>query len=222
MHPIALAILLTPLGLLLRLYAILPQGKPTKRGVRLVSEPCKLGMFLGSGGHTTEALTLLSSLDFARYSPRTYIVSCGDTLSAKKAVALESLKASEILAYSVITIPRARRVHQSLLTTPLTSMQSLATCVYHITLSPLITGVHFADVLLLNGPGTCVIVCIAVYINRFLGLHSPKLVYVESFARVRRLSLSGKILRFFVDRFVVQWPELAAADSKAEYRGWLV
>ncbi|KAI0753943.1 oligosaccharide biosynthesis protein Alg14 like-domain-containing protein [Irpex lacteus] len=213
------------IGSSLRLYTILPQKKATKRGVRSGSEPCKLGTFLGSGGHTTEALTLLSTLDFVRYSPRTYIVSRGDSLSAKKAVALESLKAdpsSGIPAYNVITIPRARRVHQSLFTTPFTSILSLATCVYHVTLSPLITGVPFADVLLLNGPGTCVIVCIAAYLNRvsiFPWIASPKLVYVESFARVRRLSLSGRIC---VSSFVVQWPELAAADSTAEYRGWLV
>ncbi|KAI0342116.1 oligosaccharide biosynthesis protein Alg14 like protein [Trametopsis cervina] len=208
-----------------RLYRILPKEKSTKRGVRPASEPSKLGVFLGSGGHTTEALALLSAVDFTRYYPRTYIVSDGDSLSAKKAAALELIKgdrSSGNEAYSVITIPRARRVHQSLLTTPVTSLKSLAFCVYHVTLAPLLSGRPVADILLLNGPGTCVMVCIAVYINRFLGLHSPKLVYVESFARVRRLSLSGRLLHRFVDRFVVQWPELAITDSKADYRGWLV
>lgn len=48
---------------------------------------------IGTGGHTAEALTLLSALDFTRYYPRTYIVSHGDTLSAKKSVTLESIKA---------------------------------------------------------------------------------------------------------------------------------
>jgi len=204
---------------------VVPHEKPSRRGARSTSKPCKLGVFLGSGGHTAEALTLLSALDFTRYYPRTYIVSHGDTLSAKKAMALESIKANTSThhaAYNVITIPRARRVHQHLLTTPFTSLKSLGVCIYYVTFTPLTSGKPFADVVLLNGPGTCVMVCIAAYIAKFLGLPSPKLVYVESFARVRRLSLSGKILRRFVDRFVVQWPQLATADPKADFRGWLV
>ena len=48
-----------------------------------------------TGGHTSEALGLLSALDFARYFPRTYILSEGDTLSMQKALDLESAKASE-------------------------------------------------------------------------------------------------------------------------------
>jgi len=64
-----------------------------------------------------------------------------------------------------------------------------------------------------------------------------RIIYVESFARVKSLSLSGKLLRPFVDKFVVQWPEAAGPavqvkseratgetrrDSGVTYRGWLV
>jgi len=45
-----------------------------------------------AGGHTTEALALVSALDFARYTPRTYIISDGDTLSAQKAREMEERK----------------------------------------------------------------------------------------------------------------------------------
>ena len=45
-----------------------------------------------AGGHTTEGLALVSGLDFARYTPRTYIISDGDTLSAQKAHELEERK----------------------------------------------------------------------------------------------------------------------------------
>ena len=79
-----------------------------------------------------------------------------------------------------------------------------------------------------------------------LGLPSPRLIYVESFARVKKLSLSGKILYRLVDRyaqtlpvmhavltrklyasflwrrFAVQWEELASVYDKADCRGWLV
>ncbi len=48
-----------------------------------------------SGGHTSEALSLLSALDFNRYVPRIYIISEGDTLSMQKAVVLEATKAAD-------------------------------------------------------------------------------------------------------------------------------
>lgn len=44
---------------------------------------------------------------------------------------------------------------------------------------------------------------------QILGLRYTKIIYVESFARVTSLSLSAKLLRPFVDSFVVQWPQLA-------------
>jgi beta-1,4-N-acetylglucosaminyltransferase len=44
---------------------------------------------------------------------------------------------------------------------------------------------------------------------QILGLSYTRIIYVESFTRVKSLSLSGKLLRPFVDRFVVQWPDAA-------------
>lgn len=65
-----------------------------------------------------------------------------------------------------------------------------------------------------------------------LGLKHTRIIYVESFARVTSLSLSGKLLRPFVDTFVVQWPGATGGDAvlekkkgepvRATYRGWLV
>ncbi|KAF8271527.1 glycosyltransferase family 1 protein [Lactarius quietus] len=179
------------------------------------TENCHIAVFLGSGGHSSEALALVSTLDFSRYTPRTYLVSKGDSLSATKAIALERLKAASepslppeerIGEYQILTIPRARRVHQNLLTLPVTLLGDSST----------------VDVLVLNGPGTCFVLCLAAYINRFLGLPSPKLVYVETFARVRTLSLTGKLLRPIVDRFIVQWPDLLQDGGRGECRGWLV
>jgi len=69
-----------------------------------------------------------------------------------------------------VTIPRARRVHQSLLTTPPDAVKSLLACVYLISLRPFFEkGAFrqpFADLLILNGPGTCVILYTAVLLNR--------------------------------------------------------
>ncbi|ETW80741.1 glycosyltransferase family 1 protein [Heterobasidion irregulare TC 32-1] len=190
------------------------------------SGTCSLAVFLGSGGHTMEALSLVNSLDFTRYTPRTYIVSEGDALSIQKARALERLKLSrnEIVAigeYRVITIPRARHVHQKLFQTVPTALLSLLVSFYHVTVAPFFAA-PISEVLLLNGPGTCFVLCIATYLNRLLGLPSPKLIYVESFARVKTLSLSGRLLRSMVDSFVVQWPDLLKEGGRGVYHGWLV
>jgi len=186
-----------------------------------------LAVFLGSGGHSSEALSLVSALDFSRYSPRTYLVSEGDSLSAQKAIALERLKIASAASpvdggYQILFIPRARRVHQNILTVPFTILHSSLAAIYPVTLAPQRSAESSFDVLLLNGPGTCVVLCLAAYVNRFLGLRSPRLIYIETFARVRVLSLSGKLLRPFVDRFVVQWPDLLQDGGRGECHGWLV
>ncbi|TFK90584.1 glycosyltransferase family 1 protein [Polyporus arcularius HHB13444] len=225
---------LTVGAILVRLYTVVTAPRTAKpSGRREAIERCSFAVFLGSGGHTSEALSLVSALDFNRYVPRTYIISEGDTLSMQKAVDLESAKAAEAPStmpssmrsdsrYTFVVIPRARRVHQTLLTTPFTAALSLIAAVWHITVGPLIAGPPVPEVLLLNGPGTCFVLCIATYLNRFLGLRSPKLIYIESFARVRHLSLSGKLLRPLVDRFIVQWPELVKDKRRDECHGWLV
>ncbi len=53
-------------------------------------------------------------------------------------------------------------------------------------------------------------------------LFGAKVVYVECFTRIKTLSLTGKIVYGFSDRFLVQWPELAARYDRALYRGRLI
>ncbi|KAF8135461.1 glycosyltransferase family 1 protein [Boletus edulis] len=227
--------IVTVLGFLLvtRIYVVVssPSPKPRRRDD---GETCVLAVFLGSGGHTSEVLTLTSSLDFSRYSPRIYIVSEGDTLSASKAVSLEHSKASRNpipgsdgqRSFEIVTIPRARRVHQAMWTVFPTFMRSVLACIHLVTIAPLLKKdsfrTPFAHLLILNGPGTCVTLCAAVMVNKLLGLPHPKMVYVESYARVQSLSLSGKILRYFVDRFLVQWPTLISGSGREECYGPLV
>jgi len=123
--------------------------------------------------------------------------------------------------YCILTIPRARRVHQTLLTTPLSAFLSLIACIYHLSLLPLAKNQKWADILILNGPGTCFVLCITVYLNKFFGLQTPLVIYVESFARVKSLSLSGKLIRPLADRFILQWEE--SRDTQRRNRNtWLV
>ncbi|CCA66710.1 hypothetical protein PIIN_00390 [Serendipita indica DSM 11827] len=184
-------------------------------------QTCRLAIFLGSGGHTSEMLQMLQGLNFERYEPRLYLVSQGDILSAEKAAEFES-KSSFPPAFTIVTIPRARKVLQPLWTTPWTTLISLVSCLQEVSFGLVVRGKPFADLLLLNGPGTCVPLFIAVFINRFLGLPSPRVVYVESFTRVKKLSLSAHLLRPFVDCFVVQWPGLHRGGRRDRYSDWLI
>uniref|UniRef100_A0A8B9P4E9 UDP-N-acetylglucosamine transferase subunit ALG14 n=1 Tax=Apteryx owenii TaxID=8824 RepID=A0A8B9P4E9_APTOW len=76
--------------------------------------------------------------------------------------------------------------------------------------------------ILCNGPGTCVPVCISALLLGLLGLKRAIIVYVESICRVETLSLSGKILYYFSDYFIVQWPALKEKYPKSVYLGRIV
>jgi len=56
-------------------------------------------------------------------------------------------------------------------------------------------------------------------VGRFLGM---KTVFIESMARVRRLSLSGRLVYWLADRFLVQWPDLAQRHRRALFRGQVI
>ncbi|GAA5914003.1 hypothetical protein JCM8208_005917 [Rhodotorula glutinis] len=248
----------------IRLFIVLVETHHRPRPPRPADE-ASLAVFLGSGGHTAEMMRLVAHLDWQRFPTRTWIISSGDTLSEHKALELERTIASG--QFRILRIPRARKVHQSYLTSPWTTLYSLASCVWHIALAPLLFSSSppstsasstapsssaggrqprrrrtFADVVLLNGPGSCVPITLAAFLLRLLPLASPppRLIYLESLARTRRLSLSARLVRPFVDRFFVQWDalrdELLVREgegegreragrrlrARVECRGWLV
>lgn len=67
--------------------------------------------------------------------------------------------------YTLLHVPRARRVHQPLWTTPPSALVSLVACMRHAVRAAL-DPESVWDVLILNGPGTCFSMCAAVYLNR--------------------------------------------------------
>lgn len=136
-------------------------------------------------------------------------------------------------SYDITFVPRARRIHQSLLTTPMSALHCLWACL-RLLRSPSLSLPQshrrpaYPDLILTNGPGTAVIVILASLILRFFDVGganrsgSMRTVYVESWARVKRLSLSGRLLLGVVDRFLVQWEGLEGIGGKGEWRGVLV
>lgn len=168
-----------------RLFSILPARRNQTRKRTSPSPPAhlrRIGAVLGSGGHTSEMLTLLSHLDVSdgvdgeakgatSYAPpHTYFISRGDTLSAAKARSFESNRpwtqkraTQSELQPSIVDLPRARRVHQPLLTTPFSVLECFAACL-HYTLRDERT--RSLDLIVMNGPGTCVPLVAAVYVKR--------------------------------------------------------
>lgn len=169
------------------------RNKPRRR-----SHPVKTMIILGSGGHTAEMLRIVKHLDFTNYSPRVYIRAQTDKLSAEKVKDLEDNNKD----YKVIDIYRSREVRQSYLTSIWTTVLA--------TLNSLpILWKENPELILCNGPGTCVPLCIVAFLFKVFFVTQSVVVYVESFCRVKTFSLTGKILYYLADYIVVQWAYLS-------------
>ncbi|KAJ0082408.1 hypothetical protein Patl1_10142 [Pistacia atlantica] len=107
-------------------------------------------------------------------------------------------------------IYRSREVGQSYITSIWTTLLAIAHALWlMIRIRP--------QVVLCNGPGTCIPLCV-------MGVGWSSVFYVESIARVKRLSLSGLLLYrlHIADQFFVQWPQLQRKYPRAHYVGCLM
>ncbi|WPK25517.1 hypothetical protein PUMCH_002834 [Australozyma saopauloensis] len=207
--------------IIIRLLCVLPSvkasanSKQTKHNILRNDkcQPTRIMALLGSGGHTGEMVRLLSDMELEKYQ-LTWLVSEGDSTSLLKARGVEESKTLSKAEF--IVLARARKVGEPLvlsLFSTLRSLYSTATKLYKTALP---------DILLINGPGTCVPVAYFLFFLRFVGLGHTRIVYIESMARVNGLSLSGKLVLPICDRFVVQWRPLAVKYHRAEYYGLLI
>ena len=197
-----------------RLYKVLSsqprKSKPTTKAHLLI--------VLGSGGHTSEMISLLTTLGHEylnkRFSRRTYMVTSGDHFSIERARSFEAQSQTSNVRWSVNVVHRARKVHQPIYTTPASAFRCYLDCVRIMARDP-------PDLVFLNGPGTAVVVVLAGLSLMIFGAGHIRTVYVESWARVKTLSLSGRILRWMVSRFLVQWRALADVDlTTKEKKSW--
>ena len=95
---------------------------------------------------------------------------------------------------------RSREVGQSYITSVGTTIIAIAHVLWIMTkIKP--------QVILYNGPGTCLPLCVIAFLFKVVGIRRSSTFYVESIARVRRLSLSGLLLYklCMVDQFFGQW-----------------
>lgn len=175
--------------------------------------PAKTLVCIGSGGHTTEMLSIIKNLDFKRYSPRFYVIAKSDEISLRKVKHIEQVKNSE--AYYIKTIPRSRNVGQSYFSSIVTTLYSVVYCI------PLVIKIR-PDLILCNGPGTCIPICITAFLLKLGFISDTRIVFIESFCRTRSLSLTAKILMYIADNFIVPWPTLKQKLKRSEYIGQLL
>lgn len=183
---------------------------------------------LGSGGHTTEMLETVKR----KWRPqvnqhRRYLVTTGDEDSLRRLVRLECLIRDAVSrdersgTVDTFAVPRARRVHQPLLTAPFTCLATAIYAVNALTREPNARPLtrhgrqfKFPHVVVTNGPATGFVVCLVAHLLKIFFLvpeNRLRLVYLESWARTRTLSLTGKLFRWsgIADLFCVQHEELA-------------
>jgi len=178
----------------------------------------KTMIILGSGGHTSEMFRFLNTLsgDLNIFEPRHYIVAktdVGPNSSEVKAIDFEKEHCGK--SYDFNRIPRSREVKQSYFTSVFTTLYSfMCSLVVVLRVRP--------HLILANGPGTCLPVCICGWLLRLLGiLPYCKIVLLESYACVYHPSLTVRMLHFFVDMLCVQWTYLLDMYPNAIYTGLL-
>ncbi|KAL8231946.1 hypothetical protein R6Q57_001724 [Mikania cordata] len=201
------------------LYIIYQSSKPA----RITSQKhMSTLVVLGSGGHTAEMINVLCVLQKDRFAPRFYIAAATDNMSLQKARVFEdtlddktSLQGPECTKF--MQIYRSREVGQSYFTSVWTTLLALCHALWlMVKIRP--------QVILCNGPGTCIPICAIAFIFKVLGIRWSYIFYVESIARVKRLSLSGLLLYKLrmADQLFVQWPQLQKQYPRARYVGRLM
>ncbi|XP_026406346.1 UDP-N-acetylglucosamine transferase subunit ALG14-like [Papaver somniferum] len=184
---------------------------------------------LGSGGQTAEMINLIRVLQRDRFTPRVYVAASTDNMSLQKAQVLEAsiwlISGLELQAgpdklketAQFMQIYQSREVGQSYLTSIGTTLIALVhALLLMIKIRP--------QVILCNGPGTCFPLCVIALLFKVLGIRWSSIFYVESIARVKRLSLSGLLLYKLriADLVFVQWPHLQKKYPRTLYVGCLM
>lgn len=227
-------VLIAYAALMARLISILPFFKNYSNGYDIqeisaplldkrAGRPLRVFVFLGSGGHTGEMLRLIENYN-------NVLLAKGNTLY----VGYSDRKSHESFVRSIASeypncrfeycqFKKAREVNASLLQSIKSVLDTLITSLRHVlrVSSAMRRDPHL---ILLNGPGTCCIIAVWFKIIEWLSFAQScyNIVYVESLARINTLSLTGKILYYLTDLFVVQWQELSVQNPRARYYGILV
>lgn len=161
-------------------------------------------------------LKLIENITFKNFTPRYYIIAKSDTTSFQRVKFFEESRNFSVNSdYYVIKIPRSRSVGQLYITSVFTTLISIF---YSF---PILLKIR-PDLILCNGPGTCIPICLISFFMKCAFICNTKIVFIESFCRTKTFSLTGKILTYIADNFLVQWPNLKRKLKRSEYIGQLM
>jgi len=156
-----------------------------------------VGIVCSSGGHLTQALSLLEAFEGH------HIFLVVHSFPSLREIQLEEVKRIYLL--------RILLGYSSLLAVFLTALVNLFQFIK-------IFWKEKPSILFSTGAEIAVP---AFYIGKLL--FRARLIYVETLTRVKNLSYTGKVLYPIVDLFLVQWPELLSKRRpKAVYKGRLI
>jgi beta-1,4-N-acetylglucosaminyltransferase len=174
---------------------------------------------------------VLDSMRRQRYQPRVYVAAATDQLALTKvqqheqrwAAADEAAAGKRLASQTSVSsrapctlrvIPRSREVRQSWVTSAVTTLWAALFSLRLLLLDR-------PQLLLANGPGTCLPLCLLARTLRLMSLLNCKVVFVESIARTQKLSMTGAILHKLhaSDLFFVQWEQLQDRCPGAIYAG---
>jgi len=168
-------------------------------------------IILGSGGHTGEILLMIKKLDFNKFSSCYFVSSHNDKNSENKTKESIDMNNFKNTKFQFIKIYRARNVGQSFIS-------SIPTTIYSLFQSLFILIKTRPNMVVSNGPGVAFPIIIIGYILKILMiLYEFKIMFIESYCRSKSISLCGKLVEPFCDRFIVLWKNLET--KKREYLG---
>ena len=151
---------------------------------------------LGSGGHTAEMLELSKQIkDNINYF---YVIQKSDKLSKNK------IK----FPGKIIFVERTREINDKKIAYVFKTIKLFFRSISIIKKNKI-------DVIITAGPGISIPFC---YAGKFL---NKKIIFIESLARIKTKSISGKLIYPIADLFFVQWKENLTNYPKAKYCGRL-
>ncbi|KAI1106818.1 glycosyltransferase family 1 protein [Jackrogersella minutella] len=195
--------------------------------------PHYLLIVCGSGGHTGEMIRMIeNSIRPEGLSHRRWALAYHDHLSYDKVMNFEhklvrrfDQQQASAGTFDIELFHRPRAVHQSWFTTPFTSFACLIEIFGILTTAPgrhTATQYQFPGVIVTDGPGCGFLFLLAAHWLKMCFIVSEeymRTIFVESWARVTSLSLSGSLIDYLIlaDVFIVQYRKLTG--NRAAYTG---
>ncbi|KAI0884623.1 glycosyltransferase family 1 protein [Annulohypoxylon maeteangense] len=187
----------------------------------------------GSGGHTGEMIRMVDRSIRPRNlrSHRRWAIGYGDRMSYDKVMEFEDSlvrkfgQQDSAGTFDIEFFHRPRAVHQSWLTTPFTALLSLVEMFKIMTTAPgrhTTTTSQYPGVIATDGPGAGFMFLLAAHWLKMIFVVPDsyvKTIFVESWARVKSLSMSGKLIKYLTlaDVFIVQYEGIIRRLSSNEY-----